>query len=144
VTPDTPDTPATVDPPTEPLKVTGSQPMVNAAEPNQERGRSLRESRWRWVLSDSGYVLDFLWHVRGDNKGQGLKPRWNAVKTSTGKRQFPPTQRVVLELVSRMPNEQTCYQSINQSTQSRLPDMYIPRYFKSTLLAEVSYSPCSN
>jgi hypothetical protein len=42
----TPDTPATVDPPTEPPKVTGSQPTVNAAEPNQERGRSLRESRW--------------------------------------------------------------------------------------------------
>jgi hypothetical protein len=61
-----------------------------------------------WVLSDGGYVLDFLWHVRGDNKGQGpqgLKPEWNAVKTSKGKRQFPPTQQVVLELVSRMPNE---------------------------------------
>jgi len=61
-----------------------------------------------WVLSDSGYVLDFLWHVRGDNKGQGpqgLNPEWNAVKTSIGKRQFPPTQQVVLELISRMPNE---------------------------------------
>jgi hypothetical protein len=61
-----------------------------------------------WVLSDSGYVLDFLWHVRGDNSGQGpqgLKPKWNAIKTSAGKRQFPPTQQVVLELISRMPNE---------------------------------------
>jgi hypothetical protein len=46
VTPDTPDTPITVDPPTEPPKVTGPQPTVNAAEPDQERGRSLRESRW--------------------------------------------------------------------------------------------------
>jgi Transposase IS4 len=67
-----------------------------------------------WVLSDSGYVLDSLWHVRGNNKGQGLKPRWNAIKTSTGKRQFPPTQQVVLELISKIPNEQTLL-SINQS-----------------------------
>jgi transposase IS4-like protein len=61
-----------------------------------------------WVLSDSGYVLNFLWHVRGNNSGQGpqgLKPEWNAIKTSTGKRQFPPTQQVVIELLSRMPNE---------------------------------------
>lgn len=26
-----------------------------------------------WVLSDSGYVLDFLWHVRGDNSGRALR-----------------------------------------------------------------------
>ena len=58
MTPDTPDTPATVDPPTEPLKVTGSQPMVNAAEPNQERGRSLRESRWANPDPDSNPIED--------------------------------------------------------------------------------------
>jgi Transposase IS4 len=61
-----------------------------------------------WVLSERGYVLDFLWHVRGSNSGQGpqgLKPEWDAIKTNAGKRQFPPTQQVVLELLSRMPNE---------------------------------------
>jgi hypothetical protein len=32
---------------------------------------------------------------------RGFKPAWNTIKTSTGKRQFPPTQQVVLELIPK-------------------------------------------
>jgi hypothetical protein len=54
-----------------------------------------------WVLADRGYVLDLLWHVRGDGKDQGpqgLRATWKKLG-------FSRTQAVVLELMTRMPNK---------------------------------------
>jgi len=54
-----------------------------------------------WVLGDKGYVFDLLWHVKGDGKDegpQGLRATWE-------KQGFSKTQAVVLELMSRMPNQ---------------------------------------
>ena len=57
-----------------------------------------------WVLSDSGYVLDFLFHVRTgptkkDSQGpQGLRKEWSSLE-------IPPTQQVVIELMSKLDGE---------------------------------------
>jgi hypothetical protein len=54
-----------------------------------------------WVLADEGYVFDLLWHVKGDKTDQGpqgLRAIWE-------KKGFSKTQAVVLELMTRMPNE---------------------------------------
>ena len=54
-----------------------------------------------WVLADKGYVLDLLWHVKGDGKDQGpqgLSKTWE-------EKGFSKTQSVVLELMTRMPNK---------------------------------------
>jgi hypothetical protein len=54
-----------------------------------------------WVLADEGYVFDLLWHVKGDGKDQGpqgLRRTWE-------NKGFSKTQAVVLELVTRMPNQ---------------------------------------
>jgi Transposase IS4 len=53
-----------------------------------------------WVLADQGYVLDFLWHVKGDGKDQGPQ----GLSNTWEKKGFSKTQSVVLELVTRMPN----------------------------------------
>lgn len=53
-----------------------------------------------WVLADAGYVLDFLFHVKGDKKDQGpqqLRTQWKELG-------FNPTQSVVCELVTRLPS----------------------------------------
>jgi hypothetical protein len=54
-----------------------------------------------WVLADQGYVFDILWHVKGDAKDQGpqgLRAMWE-------EKGFSKTQAVVLELMTRMPNQ---------------------------------------
>ncbi len=53
-----------------------------------------------WVLADDGYVLDLLWHVRGDGKDQGPQ----GLRTTWKELGFSRTQAVVLELMTRMPN----------------------------------------
>src|SRR2546423_3617444 len=53
-----------------------------------------------WVLADNGYVLDLLWHVRGDDKDQGPQ----GLRTTWKELGFSRTQAVVLELMTRMPN----------------------------------------
>jgi len=53
-----------------------------------------------WVLADNGYVLDLLWHVRGDDKDQGPQ----GLRTTWKELGFSKTQAVVLELMTRMPN----------------------------------------
>jgi hypothetical protein len=53
-----------------------------------------------WVLSDDGYVLDLLWHVRGDGKDQGPQ----GLRTTWKELGFSRTQAVVLELMTRMTN----------------------------------------
>jgi hypothetical protein len=53
-----------------------------------------------WVLADQGYVLDLLWHVRGDGKDQGPQ----GLRTTWKEQGFSKTQAVVLELMTRMPN----------------------------------------
>jgi hypothetical protein len=54
-----------------------------------------------WVLADKGYVFDLLWHVKGDGKDQGPQ----GLRTTWEKKGFSKTQAVVLELVTRMPNQ---------------------------------------
>jgi hypothetical protein len=54
-----------------------------------------------WVLADNGYVLDLLWHVKGDGQDQGPQ----GLRTTWGEQGFSRTQAVVLELMTRMPNE---------------------------------------
>src|SRR5271156_5859699 len=53
-----------------------------------------------WVLADQGYVLDLLWHVRGDGKDQGPQ----GLRTTWKEQGFSKTQAVVLELMTRMSN----------------------------------------
>jgi len=53
-----------------------------------------------WVLADQGYVLDLLWHVRGDGKDQGPQ----GLRTTWKEQGFSKTQAVVLELITRIPN----------------------------------------
>ena len=53
-----------------------------------------------WCLAQDSYILDFLWHRRGDKPSQGpqgLQSKWK-------EQGFCPTQAVVLELVTRMRN----------------------------------------
>ena len=54
-----------------------------------------------WVLADQGYVFDLLWHVKGDGKDEGPQ----GLHTTWEKQGFSRTQAVVLELMSRMPNQ---------------------------------------
>src|SRR5947208_1762341 len=54
-----------------------------------------------WVLADQGYVFDLLWHVKGDGKDQGPQ----GLHTTWEKQGFSKTQAVVLELMTRMPNQ---------------------------------------
>jgi len=54
-----------------------------------------------WTLADSGYVIDLLWHVKGDGKDQGPQ----GLRTTWEEQGFSRTQAVVLELMTRMPNE---------------------------------------
>jgi hypothetical protein len=54
-----------------------------------------------WVLADNGYVLDLLWHVKGDGQDQGPQ----GLRTTWEEQGFSRTQAVVLELMTRMPNE---------------------------------------
>ncbi len=54
-----------------------------------------------WVLADQGYVFDLLWHVKGDGKDQGPQ----GLRTIWEKKGFSKTQAVVLELMTRMPNQ---------------------------------------
>jgi len=54
-----------------------------------------------WILADNGYVLDLLWHVKGDGKDQGPQ----GLRTTWEEQGFSRTQAVVLELMTRMPNE---------------------------------------
>jgi hypothetical protein len=57
-----------------------------------------------WVLSDSGYVYDFLFHRRGSQSGQGPQGLSKELVNHLQELQIPKTQAVVLELMSRMPN----------------------------------------
>jgi hypothetical protein len=53
-----------------------------------------------WVLAEAGYILDFLFHVRGGlttQDPQGLQKKWLQMG-------FSKTQAVVLELLTRMKN----------------------------------------
>ena len=53
-----------------------------------------------WCLAEDGYIMDFLWHRKGDKPSQGpqgLQPKWK-------EQGFRATHAVVLELVSRMRN----------------------------------------
>jgi hypothetical protein len=54
-----------------------------------------------WVLADNGYVLNLLWHVKGDSRDQGPQ----GLRTIWEEQGFSRTQAVVLELMTRMPNE---------------------------------------
>jgi hypothetical protein len=54
-----------------------------------------------WTLAENGYVLDLLWHVKGDGKDQGPQ----GLRTTWEKQGFSRTQAVVLELMTRMSNE---------------------------------------
>ena len=54
-----------------------------------------------WVLADNGYVLDLLWHVKGDGQNQGPQ----GLRTTWREQGFSKTQAVVLELMTKMPNE---------------------------------------
>ncbi len=54
-----------------------------------------------WVLADQGYVFDLLWHVKGDGKDEGPQ----GLRTAWEKQGFSKTQAVVLELMTRMPNQ---------------------------------------
>ncbi|KAF2195288.1 hypothetical protein K469DRAFT_537254, partial [Zopfia rhizophila CBS 207.26] len=54
-----------------------------------------------WVLAQLGHVLNMLWHVCGDkiDQGpQGLQKKWK-------EQGFNKTQAIVLELLTRMPNQ---------------------------------------
>lgn len=54
-----------------------------------------------WAIADGGYVMDFMWHAKGDEKKgngpQGITPMWREQISSV-------TQQLVLELVQRIPN----------------------------------------
>jgi len=53
-----------------------------------------------WCLAQDGYIMDFLWHRKGDKPSQGpqgLQAKWR-------EQGFCATQAVVLELVTRMRN----------------------------------------
>lgn len=57
-----------------------------------------------WAIGDSGYILDFLFHVKGDGKTDGpqeLNRHWLNGPPNT--RTFSKTQAVVLELATRLP-----------------------------------------
>jgi Transposase IS4 len=58
-----------------------------------------------WVLSDSGYVYDFLFHRRGSKQGQGPQGLSQELVDSLPRLKISPTQAVVLELMSRMPDK---------------------------------------
>jgi Transposase IS4 len=49
-----------------------------------------------WVLANKGYVLDWLWHAKGDNKGPV-----DLNTTFTKEEGFSKTQAVVLNLLSQ-------------------------------------------
>ena len=48
-----------------------------------------------WVLANQGYVLDWLWHAKGDNKGPV------DLNKSFLKEGFSKTQAVVLDLLTQ-------------------------------------------
>jgi hypothetical protein len=54
-----------------------------------------------WVLADQGYVFDLLWHVKGDGTDEGPQ----GLRTTWERQGFSKTQSVVLELMTRMPNQ---------------------------------------
>jgi hypothetical protein len=51
-----------------------------------------------WVLAEEGYVIDFLFHRRGTKAEQGPQ----GLSRELSRLKIPPTQQVVLELMSRM------------------------------------------